>query len=79
MLSFDTDTGACSMTCQFDGGYKRSPGFSRSEREMIIIEGELKVGDKTCRKPICTTTWTPSWISHGRRAMSPSLAWPPVA
>lgn len=25
MLSFDNDTGACSMTCQFDGGYKRPP------------------------------------------------------
>ena len=50
MLSFDTDTGACSMTCQFDGGYKRTPGFSWSEWEMIIIEGQLKVGDKVCRK-----------------------------
>ena len=25
MLSMDTDTGACSMTVQFDGGYKRTP------------------------------------------------------
>ena len=31
MLSMDTDTGACSMTVQFDGGYKRTPGFSWSE------------------------------------------------
>lgn len=50
MLSFDVDSGACSMTVQFDGGYRRSPGFSWSEMEMIIIEGELKVGDKICRK-----------------------------
>jgi hypothetical protein len=50
MLSFDGDTGACSMTVQFDGGYQRTPGFCWSEMEMIIIEGELQVGDKTCRK-----------------------------
>ena len=50
MLSMDTDTGACSMTVQFDGGYKRTPGFSWSEYEFIVIEGELKVGDRTCRK-----------------------------
>ena len=50
MLSFDDDTGACSMTCQFDGGYKRTPGFSWSEWEMIIIEGEMKVGDEVWRK-----------------------------
>ena len=39
MLSMDTDTGACSMTVQFDGGYKRTPGFSWSEYELIVIEG----------------------------------------
>ena len=50
MLSMDVDTGACSMTVQFDGGYKRSPGFSWSEYELIVIEGELKVGDRVCRK-----------------------------
>jgi uncharacterized protein DUF4437 len=50
MLSFDDDTGACSMTTQFDGGYKRAPGFSWSEWEMIIIEGEMKVGDQVWRK-----------------------------
>ena len=50
MLSFDGDTGACSMTVQFDGGYRRTPGFAWSEMEMIIIEGELQVGEKTCRK-----------------------------
>jgi len=50
MLSMDVDTGACSMTVQFDGGYKRSPGFSWSEYELIVIEGELRVGDRVCRK-----------------------------
>ena len=44
MLSMDVDTGACSMTVQFDGGYKRSPGFSWSEYELIVIEGELQRG-----------------------------------
>ena len=50
MLSMDPDTGGCSMTVQFDGGYKRTPGFSWSEYELIVIEGELKVGDQICRK-----------------------------
>jgi len=50
MLSFDNETGACSMTVQYEAGYKQTPGFSWSEYEMIIIEGELKVGDQICRK-----------------------------
>ncbi|MGI9229635.1 MAG: DUF4437 domain-containing protein [Gammaproteobacteria bacterium] len=50
MLSMDGDTGACSMTVQFDGGYKQPPGFSWSEMEMIVIEGELQLGERTVRK-----------------------------
>jgi len=50
MLSFDNETGACSMTVQLEGGYSQNPGFSWSELEMIIIEGELQFGDQTCRK-----------------------------
>lgn len=50
MLSFDPETGACSMTVQLDGGYRQTPGFAWSERELIIIEGELQVGGRTCRK-----------------------------
>ena len=50
MLSLDVDSGACSMTVQLDAGYQRSPGFAWSELEMIVIEGELQVGERTCRK-----------------------------
>jgi hypothetical protein len=50
MLSVDVDSGACSMTVQLAGGYCQTPGFSWSEMEMIVIEGELQVGDKICRK-----------------------------
>ena len=50
MLSFNPETGGCSMTVQFDGGYKQKPGFSWSELEMMVIEGELQVGDRTVRK-----------------------------
>jgi hypothetical protein len=50
MLSLDNDTGACSMTVQLAGGYQQPPGFSWSEMEMIVIEGELEVGEKVCRK-----------------------------
>jgi len=50
MLSFDNETGACSMTVQYAGGYKQTPGFSWSEYEMIVIEGEMTVGTETWRK-----------------------------
>ncbi len=50
MLSMDTDTGACSMTVQFDAGYKQKPGFSWSELEVLVMEGELQLGDKKVGK-----------------------------
>ena len=50
MLSFDNDSGACSMTVQFDGGYQQKPGYSWYEMELIVIEGELKYGDRVFRK-----------------------------
>ena len=50
MLSMDGDTGACTMTVQLDGGYSQPPGFSWSEWEMMVVEGELQLGDRTVRK-----------------------------
>ena len=50
MLSLDVDSGACSMTVQLDGGYRQAPGFSWSELELIVIEGEVQVGERTVRK-----------------------------
>lgn len=46
MLSLDTDTGACSMTVQLDGGYRQPPGFSWSEVEITVVDGELQLGDR---------------------------------
>ncbi|WP_101757840.1 DUF4437 domain-containing protein [Oceanicoccus sp. KOV_DT_Chl] len=46
MLSMDNETGACSMTVQLEGGYKRAPGFSWSEYEMLIIEGSFTLAGK---------------------------------
>ena len=46
MLSLDVDTGACTMTVQLDAGYRRSPGFSWSEWEMIVQEGTLRYGGR---------------------------------
>lgn len=48
MLSLDTATGGCTMNVQLDAGYKRPPGFSYSEVELLVMEGELQVGDKRC-------------------------------
>jgi len=47
MLSIDEQTGACSMTVQLDGGYHQVPGFSYSELEMIVIDGRLKLGERS--------------------------------
>lgn len=46
MLSMDTDTGACTMTVQLDSGYTQPPGFSWSELELLVMEGELHMGDR---------------------------------
>lgn len=48
MLSLDTDSGACTMTVQFDGGFRQPPSISESEYEMLIMEGGLKVGEQQC-------------------------------
>ncbi len=48
MLSLDRDNGACTMTVQFDAGYKRPPGFSFSDLELLVMEGALEVGNLRC-------------------------------
>lgn len=45
-LSVDSDTGACSLSIQLDGGYRQPPGLSYSELEIMVAEGKLKIGDK---------------------------------
>lgn len=48
MLSLDPDTGVCTMSVQLDGGYSQPPGFSWSELEIVVAEGELEVGGRRC-------------------------------
>jgi hypothetical protein len=48
MLSLDTDSGACTMTVQFDGGYEQPPSVCRSDYELLIMEGGLQVGEMDC-------------------------------
>jgi hypothetical protein len=50
MLSIDEATGACTMTVQWDAGYKQPPSVSYSDVEIFIMDGEMKVGDKVWRK-----------------------------
>lgn len=50
MLSLDTDAGSCTMTAQLAGGYRQPPGFSYSELEMVVVEGEMTVGDTRCTR-----------------------------
>lgn len=50
VLSLDTDSGANTMTVQFDAGYSQPPGFSYAEQEIVVIEGEVTVGDKVCKR-----------------------------
>ena len=50
MLSMDPDNGACSITVQLDAGYKQKPGFSWSELELLVMEGEIQLGNKKVGK-----------------------------
>ncbi len=50
VLSLDTDSGANTMTVQLDGGYSQPPGFSYSELEFVVAEGQITVGDKICKR-----------------------------
>jgi hypothetical protein len=48
MLSFDTDTGACTMKARLDAGTTQKPGFSYSEIEIFVLKGKLEFGRDTC-------------------------------
>lgn len=50
VLSMDTDTGACSLTVQFEAGYRQPPGMSYSEMELFILKGSVTYGDTTYGK-----------------------------
>ena len=49
-LSLDNETGACSLTVQLSGGYQQPPGFSYSELEIMVVEGQIKLGDEVCNR-----------------------------
>ncbi len=46
-LSLDVDTGACSLMAKFESGYKRPPGLSYTEMEMMVTAGKVQFGDVT--------------------------------
>jgi hypothetical protein len=48
MLSIDGDTGACSMTVQYEAGYNQPPTLCYSDVEMLVMEGGLQVGGQLC-------------------------------
>ena len=50
VLSLDNDSGACTLKVKFDGGYKRKPGLSYSDMEMLVLTGRMKVGDQVCNE-----------------------------
>ncbi|MSQ86608.1 MAG: DUF4437 domain-containing protein [Alphaproteobacteria bacterium] len=50
MLSMDKENGSCTMTVQYDAGFKQPPGFSYSEMELFIMEGHIMIGGKKCEK-----------------------------
>ena len=50
ILSLDTDSGACTLKVKFDGGYKRKPGLSYSDLELLVLTGRMKVGDQVCTR-----------------------------
>ena len=48
MLSLDPETGACTMTVQYDAGYNQAPTVCYSDAELMVMEGGLKIGDQLC-------------------------------
>ncbi len=50
MLSIDEDSGACTMSVQWDAGYKQPPSVSYSDLEIFIMDGAMRIGDKVCAK-----------------------------
>ncbi len=50
VLSLDEQTGACSLTVQYDAGYTQPASVSYSDVELFVFDGSLKVGDQTCEK-----------------------------
>ena len=49
-LSIDSETGASSLTVQYDASFKQPPGFSYTEYEFLLMEGTLQVGDTLWQK-----------------------------
>jgi len=47
MLSLDTDSGACSLKVRYEPGFRLPGGRSRSEMELFVLSGSLRVGDRT--------------------------------
>lgn len=50
MLSIDEDTGACTMSVQWDAGYRQPPSVCYSDLEIFIMKGTMKIGDKLCHE-----------------------------
>ena len=58
-LSLDGDSGACSLVVRFETGWTRPAGFSYSEMELFVLDGEIRAGDEN---------WGPGrylWIPAG--------------
>ncbi len=50
MLSIDDASGACTMSVQWDAGYKQPPSAAHSDIEIFIQDGSMKIGEKLCVK-----------------------------
>lgn len=47
VLSLDEQSGACTLTVQYDAGYAQPSSVSYSDIEIFVLEGSLKYGDQT--------------------------------
>ncbi len=45
-LSLDTDSGACSLVVRLESGWRRPAGFSYSEMELFVLDGEIRAGEQ---------------------------------
>lgn len=49
-LSIDVCNGSCTQTIEMKAGFKQPAGYSNSEWEIFILDGELEVGKETLQK-----------------------------
>ncbi len=60
-LSIDGDSGACSLILKLESGWRRPAGFSYTEIELFVLDGEILMGGEPCGPG--RYLWVPAGVS----------------